>query len=187
MSRSPATASIQRCRRQFYPDEQVAFAGINTWRGVTRRKPILTGRTYMRVGSILTGKLVVYPIVNNIDGEGNQLINWMAEIKRDTFDKNDWNQPGDLADFYPIYQDWTFDWLDVPEMIRTRRPDSRISDGRPRPGRALDLRPRDARRRCRASDVSARLERRGAGGDRCPHARRSAGQGTMTPRGACRL
>jgi 5-methylphenazine-1-carboxylate 1-monooxygenase len=91
-------------RRQFYPDDRVAFAGINTWRGVSRRKPILTGRTYMRIGSILTGKLVVYPIIDDIDGAGNQLINWMAEIKQDTFDKNDWNKPGDLADFLPIYQ-----------------------------------------------------------------------------------
>ncbi len=71
-------------RKQFYPDDKVAFAGINTWRGVTRRKPILDGRTYMRVGSILTGKIVIYPIIDNIDSEGRQLINWMAEIKRDT-------------------------------------------------------------------------------------------------------
>jgi 5-methylphenazine-1-carboxylate 1-monooxygenase len=106
-------------RRQFYPDEEVAFAGINTWRGVTRRKPILTGRTYMRVGSILTGKLVIYPIIDAVDDEGNQLINWMAEIKQDTFEKNDWNKPGNLDDFYPIYRDWRFDWLDVGEMIRT--------------------------------------------------------------------
>ena len=106
-------------RRQFYPDEEVAFAGINTWRGVTRRKPILTGRTYMRVGSILTGKLVIYPIIDAIDDEGNQLINWMAEIKQDTFEKNDWNKPGNLDDFFPIYRDWRFDWLDVGEMIRT--------------------------------------------------------------------
>lgn len=106
-------------RRQFYPDDRVAFAGINTWRGVTRRKPILTGRTYMRIGSILTGKIVVYPIVDDVDGEGNQLINWMAEIKRDTFDQNDWNKPGELTDFLPIYQDYRFDWLDVAELIRT--------------------------------------------------------------------
>ena len=32
-------------RKQFYPQDKVAFAGINTWRGVTRRKPILGGRT----------------------------------------------------------------------------------------------------------------------------------------------
>jgi 2-polyprenyl-6-methoxyphenol hydroxylase-like FAD-dependent oxidoreductase len=105
-------------RKQFYPDDKVAFAGINTWRGVTRHKPILGGRTYMRVGSILTGKMVIYPIVDNIDADGNQLINWMAEIKRDTYEQNDWNKPGDLADFFPLYESWKFDWLDVAQMIR---------------------------------------------------------------------
>ncbi|HEY4981173.1 MAG TPA: flavin-dependent oxidoreductase [Pseudolabrys sp.] len=105
-------------RKQFYPDDKVAFAGINTWRGVTRRKPILGGHTYMRVGSILTGKMVIYPIIDNIDDEGNQLINWMAEIKRDTFEPNDWNKPDDLADFFPLYESWRFDWLDVAQMIR---------------------------------------------------------------------
>jgi 2-polyprenyl-6-methoxyphenol hydroxylase-like FAD-dependent oxidoreductase len=105
-------------RKQFYPDDRVVFSGINTWRGVTRRKPILGGRTYMRVGSILTGKIVIYPIVDDIDGQGNQLINWMAEIKRDTTQANDWNKPGDLADFFPIYESWRFDWLDVAAMIR---------------------------------------------------------------------
>ena len=116
--RSPATASIRRSASNFIRDDKVAFAGINTWRGVTRRKPILDGRTYMRVGSILTGKIVIYPIVDNIDGEGNQLINWMAEIKRDSFEQNDWNKPGDLADFFPLYESWRFDWLDVAQMIR---------------------------------------------------------------------
>lgn len=79
-------------RRQFYPDDKPAFAGINTWRGVTRRKPILDGRTYLRVGSINTGKIVIYPIVDSIDYKGNQLINWMAEIKQDTINQNDWNR-----------------------------------------------------------------------------------------------
>ena len=105
-------------RKQFYPDDRLAFAGINTWRGVTRRKPILGGRTYMRVGSILTGKIVIYPIVDNVDPEGNQLINWMAEIKRDSFVQNDWNKPGNLADFFPLYESWRFDWLDVAQLIR---------------------------------------------------------------------
>jgi len=61
---------------------------------------------------------VIYPIVDNIDGDGNQLINWMAEIKQATFVRNDWNQSGKLTDFYPIYQDWRFDWLDVAALIR---------------------------------------------------------------------
>ncbi|MFZ0354990.1 MAG: FAD-dependent monooxygenase, partial [Pseudolabrys sp.] len=105
-------------RRQFYPNDKIAFSGINTWRGVTRRKPILGGRTYMRVGSILTGKMVIYPIVDDVDGKGNQLINWMAEIKRDTTEQNDWNKPGNLADFFPLYESWRFDWLDVAQLIR---------------------------------------------------------------------
>ncbi len=49
-------------RRQFYPNEELAFEGINTWRGVARSKPILDGHTYIRIGSIKTGKLVIYPI-----------------------------------------------------------------------------------------------------------------------------
>jgi 2-polyprenyl-6-methoxyphenol hydroxylase-like FAD-dependent oxidoreductase len=105
-------------RKRFYPNDKVAISGINTWRGVTRRKPILGGRTYMRVGSILTGKIVIYPIVDDIDGEGTQLINWMAEIKRETTQQNDWNKPGNLADFLPLYEGWHFDWLDVSQMIR---------------------------------------------------------------------
>jgi 5-methylphenazine-1-carboxylate 1-monooxygenase len=105
-------------RKQFYPDEKLAFAGINTWRGVTRHKPILTGKSYMRVGSIKTGKMVIYPILDNIDNDGNQLINWMAEIEGDSRTMNDWNSGGCIEDFMPIFKDWKFDWLDVPSLIR---------------------------------------------------------------------
>lgn len=105
-------------RRQFYPHEEMVFSGINSWRGVTRHRPILTGRTYLRIGSLRTGKIVVYPIIDNIDGTGLQLINWTTEIQSDTTEKNDWNKPGRLEDFIDIYQDWHFDWLDVPALIR---------------------------------------------------------------------
>ena len=105
-------------RRQCYPGERAAFTGINTWRGVTRRKPILTGRSYMRIGTIETGKIVIYPIVDDIDGRGNQLVNWMAEQRMPGEKMNDWNKPGRIEDFIHIYQDWRFAWLDVPELIR---------------------------------------------------------------------
>jgi 2-polyprenyl-6-methoxyphenol hydroxylase-like FAD-dependent oxidoreductase len=98
-------------RKQYYPQEKVAFAGINTWRGVT-------GKSYMRVGSIRTGKMVIYPIIDNIDGQGMQLINWMAEIEGSSEVMNDWNSGGRADDFISIFKDWTFDWLDVPAMIR---------------------------------------------------------------------
>ena len=104
-------------RRVFYPDEKVAFNGINTWRGVTRHKPILTGKSYMRVGSIDTGKMVIYPIADNIDGQGLQLINWVAEIGGQSERPNDWNHSGRLEDVLPLFKDWTFDWLNVPELI----------------------------------------------------------------------
>ena len=104
-------------RRQFYPAEKVAFAGINTWRGVTRHKPILAGNSYMRIGSIETGKMVIYPIVDQVDAQGNQLINWVAEIQQDLEAKNDWNRPGQLEDLLPIFKDWRFPWLNAAELI----------------------------------------------------------------------
>jgi 5-methylphenazine-1-carboxylate 1-monooxygenase len=105
-------------RRHFYPDEELAFEGINTWRGVARGKPILDGHTYIRIGSIKTGKLVIYPIVDNVDGRGNQLINYTAEAPLMGRPKNDWNKPGKLEDFLPIYESWRFDWLDVAQFLK---------------------------------------------------------------------
>jgi 2-polyprenyl-6-methoxyphenol hydroxylase-like FAD-dependent oxidoreductase len=95
----------------------VAFNGINTWRGVTRHKPILTGQSYMRIGSIDTGKMVIYPIANDVDGQGLQLINWVAEIGGQSERPNDWNRTGRVEDVLPLFKDWTFDWLNVPELI----------------------------------------------------------------------
>lgn len=104
-------------RKVFYPDDSVVFTGINTWRGVTRRKPILDGRTYLRIGSIRTGKIVIYPIIDDVDSEGNQLINWVAEIERPTSAMNDWNRGGKFEDFLPTYESWRYDWLDVAALI----------------------------------------------------------------------
>jgi 2-polyprenyl-6-methoxyphenol hydroxylase-like FAD-dependent oxidoreductase len=105
-------------RRQFYPGEKLAFTGINTWRGVTRRQPILGGRSYLRIGTVDTGKIVIYPIVDDVDGEGRQLINWTTEMRMPGEPMNDWNKPGRIEDFLPIFAGWRFDWLDVPELIR---------------------------------------------------------------------
>jgi 5-methylphenazine-1-carboxylate 1-monooxygenase len=104
-------------RREFYPDEALAFEGINTWRGVARHKPILGGHTYIRIGSIKTGKLVIYPIDDNVDGEGTQLVNWTSEAPLLGRPKNDWNKPGKLEDFVPVYKSWKFEWLDVPALL----------------------------------------------------------------------
>jgi 2-polyprenyl-6-methoxyphenol hydroxylase-like FAD-dependent oxidoreductase len=104
-------------RKQFYPEEKLAYAGINMWRGVTRHKPIFDGHTYLRVGSIDTGKMVIYPIIDNLDEQGNQLINWVAELRQPSMGMNDWNKAGKLEDFFHAYKDWHFDWLDVARLI----------------------------------------------------------------------
>ncbi len=106
-------------RKQIYPDDAVVFTGINTWRGTSVRKPIFDGRTYIRIGTLATGKIVIYPIIDNVDGQGNQLINWTTEFQSDDRAQNDWNKPGQLEDFFHMYEDWHFDWLDVADMIRT--------------------------------------------------------------------
>ncbi len=105
-------------RRQYYPDETMAFTGINMWRGAAWRAPILDGRTYMRIGSLRTGKIVIYPIDGSNDGSGRQLINWVVELSGPDSEINDWNKPGRLEDFLPVYEEWALGWLDVPALIR---------------------------------------------------------------------
>jgi 5-methylphenazine-1-carboxylate 1-monooxygenase len=105
-------------RQQFYPGEELRFVGINTWRGVTRATPFLTGRSYVRAGSMQRGNIVIYPIIDDADGNGRQLINWTTQVAQPGYDRNDWNKPGRLEDFIHIYASWRFDWLDVPELIR---------------------------------------------------------------------
>lgn len=105
-------------RRAFYPQENVVFSGVNTWRGVTRRQPILDGRTYFRIGSFLTGNIVIYPIADYDDGSADQLINWVAQIPSGTTQKNDWNKQARAEDFVEFYREWVYDWLDIPALIR---------------------------------------------------------------------
>ena len=107
-------------RQQFYPLEgSPVYHGINMWRGVTRAKPFLGGASATRIGGLqTTNKMVVYPIRNDIDGAGNQLINWVAEAVTNIRESVDWSKAGKLSDFYHFYQDWTFDWLDVAGLIR---------------------------------------------------------------------
>jgi len=105
-------------RAQFYPDEgPFVYRGTNLWRGVTRMAPYLTGRSIARIGA-RHSTLILYAIRNNIDAAGRMLVNWVAEIEREIAVPVDWNKPGRLEDFFPVYQDWTFDWLDVPAMMR---------------------------------------------------------------------
>jgi 2-polyprenyl-6-methoxyphenol hydroxylase-like FAD-dependent oxidoreductase len=106
-------------RRQLYPNEgPPRYSGVNMWRGVTRWQPTLSGGSMVRAGWLTTGKMVIYPIRNNVDGEGRQLVNWVAELETPRHESRDWNRRGRLEDFIHAFADWHFDWLDVPELIR---------------------------------------------------------------------
>ncbi|MEZ2126726.1 MULTISPECIES: flavin-dependent oxidoreductase [unclassified Sinorhizobium] len=109
-----------RIRKQLYPNEgPPRYSGINMWRGVTRWKPFLTGASMVRIGWLNTAKVLIYPIRDNIDAEGNQLINWVVDIETDKYkSQRDWNKPGRLEDFFDVVKDWKFDWLDCPAMFK---------------------------------------------------------------------
>ena len=106
-------------RKILYPDEgPPAYQGIHMWRGVTRMKPWLTGASMVIGGWLEVGKMVAYPIRDDIDGKGTQLVNWVAEIQSPRNVVQDWNLAGRLEDFYPAFADWRFDWLDVAALVR---------------------------------------------------------------------
>jgi 5-methylphenazine-1-carboxylate 1-monooxygenase len=106
-------------RKQLYPEEgPPRYSGINMWRGVTRAKPYLTGASMVRMGWLNVAKVLVYPIRDRIDAEGNQLVNWVVDIATPDYKERDWNRPGRLEDFIGAVADWRFDWLDVPVLLR---------------------------------------------------------------------
>lgn len=105
-------------RRQMVPGEgSPVYSGSMHWRGTSRAKPFLSGRSMFMAGYSAT-KFVAYPIT--MPGpDGLAQINWIAEIQRDTpLNREDWNRPGRLEDFLPAFESWTFDWLDVPALVR---------------------------------------------------------------------
>jgi 2-polyprenyl-6-methoxyphenol hydroxylase-like FAD-dependent oxidoreductase len=105
-------------RAQFYPDEgPFCFRGINLWRGTTLHKPYLTGASLARIGA-RHSTIIIYPLRNDYDGQGNQLVNWVCELEREVAVPVDWNKPARLEDFFDVYRDWVFDWMDVPALIR---------------------------------------------------------------------
>ncbi|MBL0422639.1 flavin-dependent oxidoreductase [Ramlibacter sp. AW1] len=110
-------------RKQFYPHEgDPVYSGLTIWRGVTPFKPFLSGADTIRAGWMPVGKLMVYPIRDKIDAQGNQLVNWVATLERPKPSTYDWNGQAKLEDFFEPYSKWQFDWLDVPQLLRQTKP-----------------------------------------------------------------
>ncbi|MDP2732702.1 MAG: flavin-dependent oxidoreductase [Hoeflea sp.] len=111
-------------RAQMNPDEgPPVWGGAVLWRATSRAKPFLTGASMAMAGHEWQ-KFVTYPISATDPETGLADINWVAEIKKQpdaSWNREDWNRPGKIADFLPAFESWKFDWLDVPALIRSAR------------------------------------------------------------------
>ena len=106
-------------RRRDRPDEgPPIFSGRMMWRGMVEGAPFLTGRSMVQAGWA-DQKFVCYPVCPDAAARGRSLINWIAErrIEGPAPVKDDWNRPGDKADFADRFARWNFGWLDVPGLI----------------------------------------------------------------------
>lgn len=109
-------------RHSFYPTgDQPRFSRRMLWRGVTEARPYLDGRTMFMAGH-QDQKFVAYPISESLRQEGCSLINWIAELRvpgsdDDTPPKSDWNKRVNKSVFAEAFQDWRWDWIDIPALI----------------------------------------------------------------------
>jgi 2-polyprenyl-6-methoxyphenol hydroxylase-like FAD-dependent oxidoreductase len=103
-------------RSVFYPNEgPPLWNGAIMWRGVTTGQTFLDGRTMIMAGHEAL-KFVAYPISRD-----TAVINWIAERRfrpDHVWRREDWNRSGKLEEFLPWFENWRFDWLDVPAVIR---------------------------------------------------------------------
>ncbi len=106
-------------RQQLYPKEgSVKYSGNVLYRGTTIMPPYLTGASMVMIGHNRQ-KIVAYPIQKTME-DGRQLINWVSNLKEGddySLKTRDWNRQADKERLLRKYEDWTFDWLDVPAMI----------------------------------------------------------------------
>jgi 2-polyprenyl-6-methoxyphenol hydroxylase-like FAD-dependent oxidoreductase len=108
-------------RAQMYPDEgEPIWGGAVLWRGTSPGPPIRTGASFVLIGT-LDQRFVTYPISKPDPLTGLQEQNWIAELTFDAADgwrRSDWNTRVGIEEFVDAFDDWRFDWLDVPTMIR---------------------------------------------------------------------
>ncbi len=107
-------------RSQMHPHgSALRYEGTAQYRGVTKWAPFHGGASMAYLGTNQHGKLVMYPIRKDIDGKGNQLLNWVIELQRPTEHLvRDWTRKARVEDFISGFENCRFDWLDVPAMLR---------------------------------------------------------------------
>jgi 2-polyprenyl-6-methoxyphenol hydroxylase-like FAD-dependent oxidoreductase len=110
-------------RKQLLPESTRShYSGITLWRGVTLMKPFKSGGTILHIGDPKSqGSLIVYPIRDNEDGQGNTLVNWVVEQNGRPETMEDWNQKVTPDEIAHKFDECKLDFLDVGQMIRNCR------------------------------------------------------------------
>ena len=108
-------------RAQMQPDEgSPIWGGPVMWRGTSVAPPIRTGASFVLVGK-LEQRFVCYPISKPDPETGLATINWIAELTYDTsqgWGDGDWNKQVPISKFLSHFEDWSYDWLDIPGLIQ---------------------------------------------------------------------
>ncbi len=108
-------------RAQMHPDQpEPQWGGQILYRGAAQGPPVRSGAAFTLVGT-LEQRFVHYPISSVDPDTGLQLQNWIAEVTVDASEGLsgvDWNKAVDIDTFLPAFEDWTFDWLDIPTLVR---------------------------------------------------------------------
>jgi 2-polyprenyl-6-methoxyphenol hydroxylase-like FAD-dependent oxidoreductase len=108
-------------RAQMHPDQPpIHWGGALMWRGVTMAKPIRTGSSFVGLGTH-RHRMVIYPISHPDPQTGLAMINWIAEITLDAsqgWRETGWFRQAEIKDFIHHFEGWTYDWLDVPALLR---------------------------------------------------------------------
>ncbi len=108
-------------RTQMHPDQPpVHWGGAVMWRGTTWAKPIRTGSSFIGLGTH-QHRMVIYPISHPDPQSGLAMINWIAEVTfpdTQALDRDRWFDKVGIDSFAHHFDGWTYDWLDVPALIR---------------------------------------------------------------------
>ncbi|WP_330629356.1 FAD-dependent monooxygenase (plasmid) [Thioclava litoralis] len=110
-------------RKQLLPaSTRTHYSGIAMYRGVTVMPAYRDGGTILHIGDpIRQGSLIVYPIRNDVDGQGNVLVNWVCEQRGKPKGVEDWSVRVSPDEIAHVFDDVKLDFLDVGKMIREAR------------------------------------------------------------------
>jgi len=108
-------------RAQMHPAQPpIHWGGAVMWRGTTWGKPIRSGASFVGLGTHRQ-RMVFYPISQPDPRTGLSMINWIAEVTMDNAEG--WKQSGwfrgvETNAFAHHFDNWVWEWLDVPALIR---------------------------------------------------------------------